>query len=127
MSALAEPAAGAVLCQDERIAAAISATVNADAIAIIPPITQASIPSIGVPAFLNTLDALKNIPEPITTPTTTVIASIRPISFFSPLGTFNSASTNFFASIKCFILSKLVLILITYINHIIACTLKTFI
>lgn len=64
-----------------------------------PPTTQAKIPSVGVPAFLNTEDALKKIPEPITTPITTVIASNSPISFFKVLGLLTSLFFTFLASI----------------------------
>jgi len=41
---------------------------------------------VGDPAFLKTIEGLKKIPEPITIPITRVMASSKPISFFSTFG-----------------------------------------
>lgn len=60
----------------------ISATVKPPAIAIIPPKIQAINPNPGDPAAPYTAVGLKNIPAPITVPTTTVKAVKLLTSFF---------------------------------------------
>ena len=64
------------------IAAASSAVVNPAQILIIPARTQASRPRLTFPVVLYMTAALKNTPEPITTPTTVENAPKNPISFF---------------------------------------------
>ncbi|WP_309550650.1 hypothetical protein [Clostridium sp. CM027] len=53
---------------------------------------------VGDPAFLNTIEGLKKIPEPITIPITRVMDSSKPISFFSVFGELLIESNSFDAS-----------------------------
>ncbi|MNE60310.1 hypothetical protein D3C80_1554480 [compost metagenome] len=55
---------------DFGIAAAISATVSADANVMMPPTLQARMLIHGVPALLSTIPGFKKIPDPISIPTT---------------------------------------------------------
>ena len=64
------------------MAAASSAVVNPAQILIIPARIQASNPRVTFPVVLYITAALKNTPDPITTPTTVENAPKNPISFF---------------------------------------------
>ncbi|MNH28492.1 hypothetical protein D3C79_886620 [compost metagenome] len=68
---------------DLGIAAAISATLRAEARVMIPPIPQARILIQGVPALFSTIPGFRKIPDPIIIPTTMAKASKNVTDFFN--------------------------------------------